>query len=147
MIARRGMFTLIGPLAAAALALTACGGGDNADATPTPDTAAQTQVAENAADRPEWFPAAFPLPARTEVVSETADGAGGGSVSFKSPVPYLRAVQAIDLNMESHGFTVTDRQEQGELADYIFDSPRFTGTLKVTGQGTESLLEVVLVAK
>ena len=143
---RRIFVYFLAPLLAA-LALSACGGGDDGGAEPTSDSAAQTQVAENAADRPEWFPAAFPLPARTVVVSQTPDGAGGGTVIFTSPVPYLRVVQAIDLNMESHGFTVTSKTEEGEVAEYEFDSSRFAGTATITGQGDESTLNVTLVPK
>lgn len=146
MTGKRTIISLIAAPVVAALALTGCGGGGGDD--PPDNSAEQTQIATNAAARPEWFPAAFPLPARTEVVSQTADGAGGGTVLFRAPVGYLRSVQAIDLNMESHGFTVSSKTEDGEVADYVFESQRFTGTLKVTGQGAdESTLDVTLVEK
>lgn len=143
--ATSGMRAALAAMAAAALLAGACGG-DGKTKDPTPDAAA-TVAAAGAADRPDWFPAAFPLPANTTVVSETPDGSGGGGVTFHAPVPFVRTLQALDLNLDSHGFTVTDRQESENEATYVFESLKFTGTAKLTGQELESTLDVVLKAK
>jgi hypothetical protein len=122
-------------------------GGDSAGGTPALDAPA-TARAQGAAARPEWFPATFPLPARTTVDSESRDGTGG-TVRFRAPVAFVRVVQILDLNLETstHGYKIVSRQASDADATYTIENDEFTGEVNVAPSGQDTLISVALRAK
>ena len=137
----------IGALVVAVL-LAACGGdGDDPPATATPNLGA-TESAANAADRPEWFPARFPLPANTTVTSSQPGAEGGGTVEFNAPLGYSRVINIMQLNLESpsHRFTIVSQQtDEAEAVIEIDDQDgEYTGTVIVrpTDSGSTILVEL-----
>lgn len=130
---------------AAMAAAVACGGDDGAPATATPNLAATAEVA-GAAERPAWFPKTFPLPANTVVVSQEQQGEGG-TVQFRAPVAFSRAIEIFDKNWESHEYTPLERDVSETGATYKIENKDFTSDVTVSASGGESLIDVILTKK
>jgi hypothetical protein len=142
--------------AAVALAIAACGGdgdgGDNGDGLASPTAVSEpTQPVAGEAVRPEWFPARFPLPAETTVVSEAEDAGGGGTVEFLAPVGYSRAITIMDLNLEtpSHGFIIVERTADENEAVFAVDDAQdeYTGVVMLAPAGNQTTIKVALRPK
>jgi hypothetical protein len=131
-----------------AVAVVAACGGDS----PSGNDAAGTQTAAATSDahdaqRPSWFPPSFPLPANTVIVSQQPAQAGGGTVVFAEPVAFLRAVQILELNFASHGYTVKDQSRDSASASYTIESDEFTATVQVKPDGENATVEATLTPK
>jgi hypothetical protein len=122
-------------------------GGSDAPASPTDDSAAATRRAENAADRPEWFPASFPLAANTTVVSESAAEGGGGVAAFAAPVSAPRMLEILALNWEIHAWVAAEPEETADGTSISIENADFTGTVVVSEDGDQSLVNVELRPK
>ena len=137
---------------ALALAAAGCDGGgdDDPPVTATANSAA-TESAESAAQRPEWFPARFPLPADTVVASAEPGTSGGGTVEFTAPLGFSRVINIMQLNLESpsHRFIIVS-QDAGE-SEAVFEiddqDGEYTGTVIVRPAGTGSTISVELAPK
>ena len=134
-----------------ALALAGCGDGDDERPATATVNAAATESAESAAQRPEWFPARFPLPADT-VVSSTQPGAeGGGTVEFSAPLGFSRVINIMQLNLESpsHRFIIVSQDANESEAVFEIDDQdgEYTGTVTVRPAGNGSTISVELAPK
>jgi hypothetical protein len=129
--------------AAAFVLCSACGGGNAlpSGGTPTPVAGGGT------AERPLWFPASFPLPVNTVVLEDKPADSGGGEVRFRAPVPLDESVKIFDLNLESHGYAISDRSQSADSAAFTFESADFTGAVSITPDGSASLYDVKLTPK
>jgi hypothetical protein len=83
----------------------------------------------------------------TVVLEDKPADNGGGEVRFRAPVPLEQAVKIFDLNLESHGYAISDRSESADAAAFTFESADFTGTISITPDGSTSLIEVKLTPK
>jgi hypothetical protein len=140
--------TLVAFVLCAMLALAAaCDGGDD-DPEPSPTSDQATRTTSGNAARPEWFPARFPLPAETTVVSDTADPAGGGTVEFLAPTGFSRTITIMDLNLEtpSHGFIIVDRSADETQASFTLGDAQgeYNGTVTLTPSGEQTRIVVTL---
>jgi hypothetical protein len=134
------LIALAGVLAAGAVACN--GDDDGGDPSPTPQ-----QPSAGEAERPDWFPVSFPLPADTTLASEAESEGGGGTARFDAPVPLTRLVQVLDLNLDSHGYVVTNRDVSDTEAAFTFESSDYTGTATAQPSDPGSVLEVTLTPK
>ena len=122
---------------------SACGGGSS-EPTATPTQSSLPAAAQ----RPDWFPATFPLPAATTVTTQQQEAeAGGGSVTFDAPVPFEQAVKVFDLNLESHGYQISDRSVTDTTATYKIDSSQFSGSVNATDASGHTTIQVTLTPK
>ena len=145
-------FFLMALVPAALLLTAACGGGDSdsdGGSTPSPDSgAAATEAAGRAAQRPEWFPARFPLPAESTVVRDEPAAAGGGTVEFDAPLGFSRVINIMQLNLESpsHRFLIVEHSADENEALFVIDDQdgEFTGevTLRPAGNRTAIIVEL-----
>jgi hypothetical protein len=135
---------LASALIIAAVTLIAVGCDDNGDA-PANGNGGQTATSSSReAQRPDWFPASFPLPAETTVSSDMPDDAGGGTVQFSAPVSFESAVAILDTNLPTHGYTVGDTTRGESEVTYAVDSRTFRGSVAVRPQDSGSMIEVTL---
>ena len=135
-------------LLALALTLVACGGDDDDDGDGPDSGGEPTPTAESAAQapRPDWFPDAFPLFTGTEIVREEQRD-GGGTVQFRMPVPFTRAIVALDNNLERNGFTVNERVVGDNNATYRIENDDVTAVVVVTPSEPDSLVDVEVSPK
>jgi hypothetical protein len=139
---------LLAGIAATAAAIgVGCGGGDSPSLAAVTRDAAATAQSASAADRPAWFPASFPLPAFTEVLSEQGSVDNGGEVTFRAPVTVARLLEILDLNLESHGYTAGERSSAGEEMSIGIESAEYSGNITVKPDGDQALMIVELNAR
>lgn len=124
----------------------ACRGGNSSPA-PTQAANVTEQTSSAGAQRPDWFPASFPLSAGTTVDAESPAQGGGGHATFRAPVPFEQAVKILDLNLDSHGYQVNDRSVSEQSASYKISSSQFTGSVDVTVDSGSALLAVTLTPR
>jgi hypothetical protein len=148
---------LLAIVIAGVLAFAACDGGDDDDGDNGDSSPESTVVSDPTRDpageatRPEWFPARFPLPADTTVVSDAPEAAGGGTVEFLAPIGFSRAITIMDLNLEtpSHGFIIVERTADETEAVFVIDDAEgeYDGTVTLAPSGEQTAITVVLTPK
>ena len=124
----------------------ACWGGDSSPA-PTQTANVTAQPSAPGVQRPGWFPASFPLSAGSTVDAESPAEGGGGHVTFRAPVSFEQAVKILDLNLDSHGYQVSDRVVADQSASYKITSSQLTGSVDVTMDAGSALIAVTLAPK